>query len=194
MFKKISNKSFTVEEIAIALFIFLIYLGTIFNSYFVLINSHFLTQNKLQALQNLKMTLDKLYVEMKRGELFTTSSNSVSFINIQNCQTTTILFSTTSDNIGYLTLVKNNSTSTLTDPNLVNIENFNVHLVGIITTTLPARDIRNNIFYFITSFKSITLSIKAYNILKPDLKSPINIQMTVQPFNSFLSSRSCFSD
>lgn len=184
MIKK-ENKSFTIEEILIAFLLFLISLGAIFNSYSAIIRTHLISLNQLSALQNLKSSLDRIYIELKSGENISTTYNSINFINTQDCTTRTISFVTSSDNIGYLVLIKNNSTISLTDLNLVDIRNFKIATMGIINTSNPTK---NNFLretdYYISSTKSVTFAITANNILNKNIYYPINIQLTVQPFNS----------
>ncbi|GIW66334.1 MAG: hypothetical protein KatS3mg095_0232 [Candidatus Parcubacteria bacterium] len=187
------NKSFTIQETMIAFLIFLIFLGTIINSYLAIINSNLINQRRLIAIQNLKTALDKIYLEIKTGANFSTSTNIISFLNTNNCNTTTISFATDSNNLGYLSIYKNNATSELTDRNLINITEFNIHTAGIIQTANPTLDIiSHNTSYNLIAPKSITISIKGNINLKESIRVPINIQLTTQPFNSFNKQYPCY--
>ncbi|GIW65954.1 MAG: hypothetical protein KatS3mg094_473 [Candidatus Parcubacteria bacterium] len=189
---KIINKSFSIIELIVAFFIILIFLGTLSNSYLAIINSYVINQRQLAGLQNLKTALDRIYLEIKTGGYFSTTTNELEFLNINDCVTTTLIFTTTSDDIGYLSLIKNNITSNLSDINLIDIDKFNIYLGGKINTSIPTRDIiTNNDTYNLISAKSITIAIEGKVKLKGKNQIPINIQMTAHPFNSFNKTNLC---
>lgn len=191
MFKK-ENKSFTIEEVVLGLLIFMISLSVILPSYLTIIRSHLITNNQLIALQNLKTALDRIYVELKSGEVIATDTHSIIFKNIQDCATQTIIFSTSSNNEGYLSFIKDNSTITLTDTSLVNIKNMNFNFLGKIDTVASPQNIFNENVYYTESIKAVTLAIEAENLLSKGLAKPINIQLTIQPFGTFIATKICF--
>ena len=137
--------------------------------------------------------MDRIYVEIKNGGNFTTTTNGLEFLNINDCATTTLVFNTTSNNIGYLSLIKNNATSDLSDINLIDIKKLNIYLGGIIYTNTPTIDIfaSPTPTYNLNSAKSVTIAIKGNIKLKEENNIPINIQMTTNPFNSFNKNNPC---
>jgi type II secretory pathway pseudopilin PulG len=186
------NKSFTLEEVLISLFIFLIILGTIINSYSSIISSYLIIKNNLLALQNLKNALDRIYSEIKVGENFNINNNSIEFISALDCSTKTIFFSTSTQNSGIF-LEENESTSNLTDNNLVNIAEFKIYATGTAGLTATYHNIfTSKLVYYSYSTKTITISLKAYNKLnRNNLNLPINIQTTIQPFNTYYGLSNC---
>lgn len=188
------NKSFTLEEVLISLFIFLIILGTIINSYSSIISSYLIIKNNLLALQNLKNALDRIYSEIKVGEKFNINNNSIEFINALDCSTKTILFSTSTQNSGIF-LEENGSTFNLTDDNLVNIAEFKIYATGTAgLTTTSHYAFPNQMLYHSYSIKTITVSLTAYNKLnRSNLNLPINIQTTIQPFTTYYELPNCFN-
>lgn len=191
MFKKI-NQSFTIEEVLLGLFIFLIVLGTIISSYLGIVNTHLITNNQLLALQNLKTALDRIYHELKFSENISTTTQGIMFISTQDCATKTIVFASSPENIGYLALIKDNTTITLTDLDLIDIKNFNINLWGILNPATPTINIFGQPHYRISSTKAVTLSIEANSLLTKGLHIPFNLQLTVQPFNSFTGIPDCY--
>lgn len=166
----LKNKSFTAVEVAISLLVFIIGVAFFSASYINLVKQQLINQQFQTILGNLRLGLEKIWREMKYGVNFTTTSNSITFQRVYDCATTSISFNGHS-------LIYNlkGVTSTLTDPDLIRIENFKIYTKGVIDP--------NSSDYNQKSIKLITLTIEGKANMQ-NFYIPLNFQISVAPINS----------
>lgn len=166
-------RAFTLIEVAIVLFVFIIGIGLFAVSYINLVKQHLLNQRLQASLGNLRLALEKIWRDLKYGTNFNIVNEQISFYRAYDCADIKIGRDQNTKSLFY---VFKGVKSVLTDPNLIEIEKLKIFY----TTTSDA-------FSSNLSTTSITISINA-NVKIQNLSIPINLQTSIAPIYSVIPS------
>lgn len=111
-------KGFTLVEVAVATFIFITSFVIMFEIYVNLTKASLYTQELQLALDNMRFGVEKIWIEIKTGANFVTTTDGIIFKD-KFCATTTI--KKINDELFF---EKNGVTSTIFDSKLVKVDNF----------------------------------------------------------------------
>ena len=174
----LKNKGFTLIEMSLAFLVFIIGIYLITFSYYNLVRSHLETQKNQIALSNLRLALDKVWLDLKYGVGFSTSTDCLQFRRIFDCREEIICFRNNN-----LELSLEGATTTLLNPDIIVINRFSYQISGIQDP--------NSDNYISKSPKLITISISGDSRVSPQKRIPFVFQMSVAPINSVFPKPKC---
>jgi len=174
----LKNRSFTLVEAAIVLAVFIVGIGVFASSYINLVKQYMVNQRFQASVGNLRLALEKIWRDIKYGVNFNVSNSSISFKRSYDCNLINITIDSSNSSLLY---VFNNVSSTLTDPNVIEIDDFKVYATG----SNPS-----GILYNERAPKLITLAIKGKAKMQT-FTIPLNFQESVAPINSILTTSTC---
>lgn len=172
----LKNKGITLIEVSISLLVFIIGIGIFASSYINLVKQNLINQKYQASIGNLKLGLEKIWREMKYGVDFDFDSinKKISFNKVYDCKKVAIY----RDN-EKLIYELDSASSSLTDPNVIRIENLNIE---ISTSSLPDQAT--------PTVMLVTLALSGKSKVGFQ-EIPINFQISVAPINSVFPDITC---
>lgn len=172
----LKNKSFTLIEAMIVLLVFIIGIGIFAVTYINLVKQYLVNQKLQATLGNLRLALEKIWRDIKYGVNFNITNNSIEFKRGYDCKRVVIYLEDNS-------LIYNfeNTTSTLIDPNLIQIDRFQIYSTGTNSSGTEYRD---------RAPKLIALTIEGRANMQT-FYIPLNFQISIAPINSVFPSSTC---
>jgi hypothetical protein len=171
----IKSRAFTLGEAVIASFVFLIALGIISQIVITITKTSFQINEFNNALDNLRLGMEKIWRELKYGSDFSFSASTIGF-NDRNCRPSSLDFVNNN-----LVLKKDNDTTNIFDPSLIKVNSVNFSFDN------PAG---GGGFYFETAPKIIIISMDL-EIKSKTGSLNLKIEEASAPLNSLLPKSPC---
>ncbi len=176
------KRGFTLLEMSIVIFLFMIIVTLVSKIYLNLVNSSLIANDYYQALENVRLGTEKVWRILKYGWSFRVINNNQGLeFQKNNCVNATIIFTPSSQQLIYQE--GNSATTSIFDPNLVRVKNITI------ATDRPATDQRYA--YFQYAPKIIVINYNLEIISKKGVTSSLEFYSAVAPLNSVYSNNLC---